>query len=258
MTLQSLIPAVARFIPGLAPFIPILQQKFGSVESHSNNTSDQIDNAYQTGAASNSSPSEWGAEATQRLSGQPQICWPVTRVPVVVTSKFGYRNLQKGDPKTFHIGVDFKTRDAKTVVACEKALVFEIIRPDYKYPCLFTFDSKTERWVKTAPAGRAWTPRIVLIGKFSNNKYVYKHVDASKKLKEGMVVEVGQPIGEAGNLGYSQGEHLHFEWYDFLEQKQKWAPAGDAMVFFQKHAHLMTDSRTPVIVNEQIFHGAVQ
>lgn len=235
--------------------VPTVLQKIK--ESHNTNNPLQVETAYKQGAMTPDTSASWNIDVLQRFDmAIPEICWPVERVPIVITSKFGRRQLQAGDPFTFHYGIDFKTKDAPKILACEKAVVFEIVRPDYEYPCVFRYDTTAKRWVSAnVPKGRAWTPRIVLIGKYSNNEYVYKHVDALKTLQEGQVVEVGDVLGRTGNLGYSQGEHLHFEFYDFNEKKQTWKPASDPMAFFQKHAQLVLDNHIPVIVNPQIFHG---
>lgn len=253
--MQTIITVLFPFLRVLWDFI---SRNLGALrkEQHNGNTREQVAQAYEEGAMQPDTSQSWNVQVLSRLVEEPEICWPVSRLPIVITSKYGWRELQKGDKKTFHNGIDFKTWDSKPIKACETALVYEIVLPDYKYPYVFKYDPTTKRWTRNdIPKGRAWTPRIVLIGKHSNNQYVYKHCDAIKGLKEGQIINVGEVIGTAGNYGYSMGEHLHFEFYDFLENKGTWAPASDPLVFFEKNARLNKESGIPVIVAPTIFHG---
>jgi murein DD-endopeptidase MepM/ murein hydrolase activator NlpD len=92
------------------------------------------------------------------------------------------------------------------------------------------------------------TPYVVLIGKYTKNRYVYKHI--SPLVKEGDSVYADDNIGETGNYGYSQGEHLHFEYYDWLEKRGIWADASDPMLYFRK---MGLDVKSNVVV--EMPHG---
>lgn len=157
---------------------------------------------------------------------------PVSTNPAVITSPFGTRYLQ--GVKQFHIGVDFKTvtdADTRMVRAVEDGVIKKVLLKDNDYPCLFKWSGT--KWVSAGvPKGRAWTPYVVLIGKYTKNKYVYKHVQSI--VKEGQEVRAGDLIAQTGNYGYSMGEHLHFEYYDWLEDKGTWADPSDPIVFFRK------------------------
>jgi murein DD-endopeptidase MepM/ murein hydrolase activator NlpD len=154
---------------------------------------------------------------------------PVERVPVVVTSPFGERFLQ--GKKQFHIGVDFKTIDSRRVRAVEKGVIKKVLGPDKEYPVRFVY--RNGKFVDPGiPKGRAWTPYIVLVGHYTKNMYVYKHVTSD--VKPGDLVECGQIIGMTGNLGYCMGEHLHFEYYDWLEKENKWSDPKDPIIYFRK------------------------
>lgn len=154
---------------------------------------------------------------------------PVERTPAVVTSPFGTRFLQ--GKKQNHIGVDFKTVDSKRIRAVEAGVIKKVLAPDKEYPVRFVY--KNGKFVDPGvPKGRAWTPYLVLIGKHTKNMYVYKHVVSH--VKEGDLVECGQILGVAGNLGYSMGEHLHFEYYDWLEDKNRWSLPKDPIIYFKK------------------------
>jgi murein DD-endopeptidase MepM/ murein hydrolase activator NlpD len=74
---------------------------------------------------------------------------------------------------------------------------------------VFGWDKTKGEWVTIAPKGRAWTPFIYAHGVFSGVQYVFKHVRAS--VKAGDNVKAGSVIARSGQLGFSQGPHLHFE-----------------------------------------------
>lgn len=174
-----------------------------------------------------------------------KLHFPVKRDPVVVTSPFGVRYLQ--GVKQMHIGVDFRTNDSRIVRAVEDGIIKKVLGVDKDYPERFKWNGK--KWVPSgSPKGRAWTPYVVLIGKYTKNRYVYKHIAAS--VKEGAIVEAGENIGETGNYGYSMGEHLHFEYYDWIEKKKDWAEASDPMLYFRK---MGLDVKSNVVV--EVKHG---
>lgn len=158
-----------------------------------------------------------------------RLVLPVERVPAVVTSPFGDRFLQGKKQK--HIGVDFKTVDSRRIRAVEKGVIKKVLGVDKEYPVRFVY--KNGKFVDPGvPKGRAWTPYIVMVGHYTKNMYVYKHVTSDVKV--GDLVECGQIIGMTGNLGYSMGEHLHFEYYDWLEKENKWSEPKDPIVYFRK------------------------
>lgn len=131
-----------------------------------------------------------------------------------ITSPFGDRVLRinGSDVKRFHSGIDLAGDGP--VYAVEDSIVQKVLLPDQKYPCRFKW-TKENGWVQYAPKDRAWTPYIILVGKHTQTLYKYMHVNACSyekgSLKAGQHVKAGEKIGEAGNLGYSLGAHLHFE-----------------------------------------------
>jgi len=160
------------------------------------------------------------------------VSWPVTRIPIRITSKFGWRKLPNG-VKGFHAGVDFQTWDSnRAVLAVEDSYVVKVVQVDKEHPERFRYNEKTKTWDEVAPKGRAWTPYIELIGVHSKNKYVYKHVKAGVLV--GKQVSAGEAIGKAGNYGYSMGEHLHFEVYDYIEKTGKYSAAIDGIKYLQQ------------------------
>lgn len=166
---------------------------------------------------------------TEFVVSPDKLILPVQSNPAVVTSPFGERFLQ--GVKQMHIGVDFKTVNNRMVRAVEDGIIKKVLLKDNEYPCLFKWSGT--KWVSAGvPKGRGWTPYVVLIGKYTKNKYVYKHVQA--EVREGQEVKAGDILAQTGNYGYSMGEHLHFEYYDWLEGKNTWAAPSDPIVFFRK------------------------
>lgn len=160
-----------------------------------------------------------------------RLSFPVTRTPVIVTDPFGERPLM--GKIRFHYGTDFKTVDVRRVVAVEDGVIKKVLDYDKEYPARFKWDGK--KWVDAkVPKGRAWTPYIVLVGKYTKNRYVYRHVTPKAGIAEGKEVLCGDEIATTGNYGFSFGEHLHFEYCDWLEDKQTWDKPSDPMVFFRK------------------------
>ncbi len=160
------------------------------------------------------------------------VSWPVKRIPIRVTSRYGWRTLPNG-VKGFHMGVDFQTWDSsKEVVAVEDSYVTKIVQMDKKYPERFKYNSKTKQWDEIAPKGRAWTPYVELVGIYSKNKYKYKHVQS--RVFVGQKLSAGDVIGVAGNFGYSMGEHLHFEVYDYIEKTGLYSNAIDGLKYLKQ------------------------
>jgi murein DD-endopeptidase MepM/ murein hydrolase activator NlpD len=180
------------------------------------------------------------------------LTWPTKRVPIVVTSNFGWRILKPNgvEKRVWHAGVDFRSFDNPDIIACEDAVVKKVVVPDTQYPV--RFQRVNGVWKEIAPKDRAWTPYLVLIGKKSNNMYVYRHVSVIPSLKPGDSVTCGQVLGRTGNLGYSMGEHLHFEVYDFDERNQTWKSPEDPLKFFKK-AGLKQEIEHQVSVPESFF-----
>lgn len=212
--------------------------------------SQQLQNSWNSSAAEQNAKQISKEEAFTALGNQEwsiprKLLFPVKRSTVVVTSPFGIRYLQ--GVKQMHIGVDFRTNDSRIVRAVEDGIIKKVLGVDNEYPCRFKWNG--QKWVPSgSPKNRAWTPYVVLIGKWTKNRYVYKHIAPS--VKEGQLVEAGQDLGETGNYGYSMGEHLHFEYYDWIEKSEVWAEASDPMLFFRK---MGLDVKSNVVVEMQ--HG---
>jgi len=138
------------------------------------------------------------------------MTWPILRQPIQITSSYGYRVFN--GKNIFHRGTDYKTWDNPKIVAVEDGIIKKVLQPDPDHPVLFKHNGK--KFVSIdVPKGRGWTPYIVLIGKYTKNAYIYRHTKSY--VKPGQPVSAGMIIGEAGNYGYSQGPHLHFELYPF-------------------------------------------
>jgi len=174
------------------------------------------------------------------------IRWPTIHVPPRITSKYGirYLNVNGSRQKNFHIGVDFGT--SEEVLAVEDMIIDKVLDVDAQYPSRFTWSTKKNTWVQTAPKNRAWTPFIKAVGVFSKNLYNYKHVKPAPGVEPGKKYKAGDIIGTAGNYGYSLGSHLHFEIYPYSEtQKQNsakeftnWPDTIDPLVWLNKKVKL--------------------
>ena len=100
----------------------------------------------------------------------------------IVTSNYGYRPRFRRQ----HKGIDINANHGDTIRAA--------------------FDGKV-RVVDYQPSGYG---NVVVIRHSNGLETVYGHL--SKHLtKTGSTVKAGQPIGLAGNTGFSKGTHLHFE-----------------------------------------------
>jgi murein DD-endopeptidase MepM/ murein hydrolase activator NlpD len=176
---------------------------------------------------------------------RPAITWPVAKLPAKVTSKFGWRTLKADgkDIQNFHSGVDFSTSGKPDAIAVEDMIIDAILDVDKKWPARFKWTDKG--WVSVgAPTGRAWTPFVVAIGIHTKTKYKFKHIAPKAGLKVGQKILCGAVIGKYGQLGYSMGEHCHFEVWPFVEtaKKTKWVEKAsnhpepvDPWAWFQKN-----------------------
>ncbi len=107
------------------------------------------------------------------------------RIPLYVTSRYGYRHHPVSRKYLMHKGIDFRAATGTRVYA-----------------------SKTGR-----VAYAAWEPgygRIVRIKHADNYATWYAHLSRFR-VSVGDIVKQGEVIGLSGNTGVSTGPHLHFE-----------------------------------------------
>lgn len=107
------------------------------------------------------------------------------RVPLVVTSKYGYRPHPVTGRYQFHKGIDFRAATGTRVYA-----------------------SKGGRVILAGRKGGYG--KIVGIEHEGNFTTWYGHLSRIK-VKTGQTVNIGKIIGLSGNTGISTGPHLHFE-----------------------------------------------
>ena len=112
------------------------------------------------------------------------------KIPLTMTSKYGYRKHPISKIRRFHHGIDLRARKGTRVYACKSG---KIVR-----------------------AG--WDPgygNIVVVEHFGGYKTVYGHLSIIY-VKVGQRMKKGQVLALTGNSGYSTGPHLHFEirWKD--------------------------------------------
>ncbi len=107
------------------------------------------------------------------------------KIPLVVTSKYGYRNHPISRLRKFHHGIDLRARKGTRTYACK--------------------DGKVVR------AG--WDPgygNIVVVEHSGGYKTAYGHLSIIY-VKVGQKVKKGRVLALTGNSGYSTAPHLHFE-----------------------------------------------
>ncbi len=153
------------------------------------------------------------------VSAEINFSKPLGDIEHRVTSPYGWRklNIDGKQSKQFHIGVDIGGENE--VIAIEDCLVQRVLGKDSQHPVRFKKEKGT--WIdliksEKIPAGRAWTPYIILVGTNTKAIYKYKHVHSNKR--PGSAVLSGEKLGISGNLGYSMGAHLHLEIYPFDER----------------------------------------
>lgn len=174
----------------------------------------------------------------------PKILYPVPQT-IPVTSGFGWRtlNIEGKQISDFHPGVDFGILGP--CLAPEDCIVKKVLAPDPQYPVVFRWNPAAHTFERIPmPAGRAWTPYVILIGKYSQNKYVYYHVNPAVAV--GKEVLAGQPVGVSGNYGFCQGAHLHFEVWPWSETEKSgydgapthWPVVVDPIGWLKKNLNL--------------------
>lgn len=187
-------------------------KKWFERQNHYNNNEEEKA-AAEKGKAKKIKQSEAeGIARNKKKEDSFKMFWPIARIPVKVTSPFGYRVIR--GRRRFHNGVDYRSWDGKEIIAVERCVVKKIVPVDTKYPVKFKYNREKKKFERlNIPAGRGWTPYIVIHGMNTGNRYVYKHVKNARGLKVGQVKQAGSKLGIAGNYGYSLGAHLHFETY---------------------------------------------
>lgn len=156
------------------------------------------------------------------------ICHPIGP-KAVVTSTFGEDRDSSG--LGLHVGIDWGI-EGTPIYSVENSTVINIVPPDREFPNIFIKGNdgkpikingayKVDEDLKKR--GRAQTSLITLQGKFTGNKYTYKHLDITSNILDiytknnnslkgtNIDVRAGEQIGIIANFGFSTGPHLHFE-----------------------------------------------
>lgn len=107
------------------------------------------------------------------------------KVPLVVTSHYGYRHHPITRRYRLHEGIDFRASNGTRVYASKTGTV--------------TYASKKSGYGK-----------IVIIQHGDDYSTSYGHLSRIR-VSKGDIVRQGQVIGLSGNTGFSSGPHLHFE-----------------------------------------------
>ncbi len=107
------------------------------------------------------------------------------KVPLVVTSHYGYRHHPITRRYRLHEGIDFRASIGTRVYASKTGIV-------------------------TYAARKSGYGKIVIIQHNDNYSTSYGHLSRIR-VSKGDVVRQGQVIGLSGNTGFSTGPHLHFE-----------------------------------------------
>lgn len=125
-----------------------------------------------------------GTRLRIRQDGTPGFGKPL-RVPLVVTSRYGYRPHPVTGRYQFHEGIDFRAATGTRVYASKAGRV--------------TFAGRNGGYGK-----------VVGIEHEDDFTTLYGHL-SQIRVKKGQTVSKGQVIGLSGNTGVSTGPHLHFE-----------------------------------------------
>ena len=125
-----------------------------------------------------------GTRIRIRQDSNPGFGKPL-RIPLVVTSKYGYRPHPVTGRYQFHEGIDFRAATGTRVYASKAGRV--------------TFAGRNGGYGK-----------VVGIEHEDDFTTLYGHL-SQIRVKKGQTVSKGQVIGLSGNTGVSTGPHLHFE-----------------------------------------------
>ncbi|MCG9125986.1 M23 family metallopeptidase [Candidatus Poribacteria bacterium] len=107
------------------------------------------------------------------------------KVPLVVTSQYGYRHHPITRRYRLHEGIDFRASNGTRVYASKTGVV-------------------------TYAARKSGYGKIVIIQHDDDYTTSYGHLSRIR-VSKGDIVRQGQVIGLSGNTGFSTGPHLHFE-----------------------------------------------
>lgn len=137
-------------------------------------------------------------------------CGDVKNQTIRITDHYGYRQDPWNPAKiVLHSGVDLRSYNVPNgpqgaIYAVESGTIIDLRIPDAQYPASHDLKGR----IPGIPAGRAWTPYMMLKGD-SGSCWFYMHV---KPLASKGRVEIGQQIAVTDrNYGYSNAIHLHFE-----------------------------------------------
>lgn len=189
-------------------------------------------------------PADAALDATKKVAEAsisiPIVVWPVKGR--VQTSGYGWRELKYDGKlhKNKHEGIDICGATTE-IIAPEDGVIKKVLGKDIAHPCLF--EKKNGEWQKvTPPPGKqwgdgtwAWTPYIVFVGAFTKTMYIFRHCETPWPAGTGL--KVGDKLGNYGNLGYSMGQHCHFETYPYSEALVKgthWPTAVDPNAMMKK------------------------
>jgi murein DD-endopeptidase MepM/ murein hydrolase activator NlpD len=125
-------------------------------------------------------------DALWRLGGPPAFELPLYPPldPMPEPRSFGSRRVLNGEPRTPHSGVDLSAPRGTPVVAAARGRV-------------------------AIAADHYFSGRSVFLDHGDDLVSMYFHLDRID-VREGELVQAGQPIGAVGSTGRSTGPHLHF------------------------------------------------
>jgi len=125
-----------------------------------------------------------GTEIRIPHEGSLEFCNPL-RIPLIVTSKYGYRSHPVTGRYQFHRGIDFRAATGTRVYATKAGkIIFAGWKKGYG--------------------------KIVGIEHANDLTTWYGHLSRIR-VQTGQIVALGKIIGLSGNTGISTGPHLHFE-----------------------------------------------